>query len=84
MPVNQDSKSRQSSKSETSEDFLDVNLNDMKASAKGKEIVLYVCLALTAIFALERGTQIMLCVCQRLNNRPSRRQRRNFEHMEAQ
>ena len=82
--MNQDSQRRQPSTPQTSEDFLDLSFNDMKASAKGKEIVLYVCFALTAIFALERGTQIMLCVCQRLNNRPSRRERRNFQHMEAQ
>ena len=62
-------------------DTLDFDLNGVKAVATGKDVVLYTCAAITAIFAIEKLTQIMLCVCARLNNRPGQIRRENEREM---
>ena len=67
-----------SEKTKPSDQGIDVDYQDVKISAKGKEIVLYICLALTAIYAVEKSTQVLLCVCKRLNNTPHRRNQQYF------
>ena len=69
--------------SEKSDQGLNIDYKDVKVAARGRELVLYICVALTAIYALEKASQILLCICKRLNHAPIRRAQ-NDQYLAAQ
>ena len=66
------------------ENGLNIDYKDLKVSAKGRDIIYYIVIALTAAYGIEKASTLMLCICRRLNTLPERRRRQNNEYLRTQ